>query len=322
MLTATLIVVGCDDDDAVGGTYGSDEHGIEDTPIDDEEGERVGDEDVDEPDPTPAIEECDSLGAQRACELDGGDAGIQFCDDDRWGPCLYEHTIECVLGDEQEVCEMCWDDSSTDDYGGGESCDTYYDYCVLRGGVPSWGGCSFEGCPCDTPLVLSFDERAVEFVASGTATFDIGGAGGCVTTDWPSAATPWLALDLDENGSIDSGRELFGSGTRLPSGEHARNGFIALEQLDSSHDGRITADDERFAEITLWFDHDGDKRSGVGELVGLEAHGIVAIELGYIVDRRCDGRGNCEVERAGFSFVGADGGLARGAVIDVHLACQ
>ena len=46
---------------------------------------------------------------------------------------------------------------------------------------------------------------------------------------------------------------------------------------------------------------------------------LVAIELGYTIDQRCDGRGNCEVERATFRYKDGAGKGRSGSVIDVHL---
>ncbi len=54
-----------------------------------------------------------------------------------------------------------------------------------------------------TPLVLSLDDRPVRYTqAAGTFALRPGDP---VATDWPTADTPWLALDLDGDGRITSG---------------------------------------------------------------------------------------------------------------------
>lgn len=72
----------------------------------------------------------------------------------------------------------------------------------------------------------------------------------------------------------------------------------------------------------MWSDGDGDRRSGGLELLPAAAYGLVAIELANASDRRCDQRGNCEVERATFTYADGLGRARAGEVIDVHLACQ
>ncbi|KYG06335.1 calcium-binding protein [Sorangium cellulosum] len=194
-----------------------------------------------------------------------------------------------------------------------------YELCEDVEGVPTWTGC--QSSSVSTPLVLSFDQRPVEYLTAMTGAFDLTGLGATIATDWPTAATPWLALDRDGNGSIDGGAELFGSATVLASGARADNGFTALRELDSDGDGRITARDEAWSRLVLWSDRDANRASSAGELEPLASRGLVAIELSYGRDRRCDGRGNCEIERAAFTF--SDGAAARtGAVIDVHLRWQ
>jgi hypothetical protein len=227
----------------------------------------------------------------------------QYCDlmelDDpslTWGPCLAE--AECEPGEERE-CE----------WGGSETCELY-------GGVPAWSGCFDGGGEGDTPLVVAFDGAQPELVAS-SSTFDIAGTGACIVHDWPTAATPWLAIDLDRSGSIDGGHELFGSGTVLADGRRAKDGFEALAQLDSDGDGAITPKDARFGELVLWADHDGDKRSTHAEHESLTARGVVAIPLSFARERRCDARGNCGVERAAAAVVA---GVAE--VVDLHLPCR
>ena len=219
-----------------------------------------------------------------------------------------------------------------------ESCDVdgATRVCAVEGGVECgeqrcdaglWGAClETELCgggeETSTPLVLSFDGAEPRLGAAAAAAFDIDVAGGCVSTDWPTSSTPWLALDRNGDGGIADGRELFGSGSRLATGRRAANGFTALAELDADGNGKITATDPGFAELVLWADHDGDKRGTAGELQSLSALRVLSIELAYDVDAVCDARGNCGVERAVFSFIGRGGAIEQGRVIDLHLACQ
>ncbi len=251
------------------------------------------------------VDGCTELNATRPCE-----GGVQYCfpkwvESDQlptWGVCTGGG--ECTPG---QTADCGFEDMQV-------STSCIYD----ENGVPIW-----DPFGCSTPLVLSFGEE-VAFVpaAASAADFDIhGGPGVCVRADWPSAVTPWLALDLDKNGSIDGGHELFGSGTRLAAGTGSPNGFVALAQLDSDGDGKISAGDARFGELVLWADHDGDRRSSGWEMLPLASFEIVEIELAYASRRQCDAAGNCGVERA--SFVYRQGGRERvGEVVDVHLACE
>ncbi|KYF68488.1 calcium-binding protein [Sorangium cellulosum] len=210
----------------------------------------------------------------------------------------------CTIGDSRS-CEM--------NGGGG------FEQCEDVEGVPTWTGC--QSSSSSTPLVLSFDQRPIEYLTAMTGAFDLTGLGATIATDWPTAATPWLAIDRDGNGAIDGGEELFGSATVLSSGARADNGFTALRELDTDGDGRITARDEAWSRLVLWSDRDANRASSAGELEPIASRGLVAIELSYGRERRCDGRGNCEVERASFTF--SDGAVTRtGAVVDVHLRWQ
>lgn len=252
--------------------------------------------------------DCESSGQWREC-----DDGIQFCDtidgELRWGRCLDD--VECLPGEEhacgfsqEELDGFGWDNDPVD-------------VCTLSEGEPGWPSWG----ACDTPLVLVFDNDPIEFMSSA-ATFDISGIGECLSTDWPAARTPWLALDRDKSGVIEGGGELFGTGTVLGSGTHAHNGFAALGELDSNHDGQLDAKDERWDELVLWADHDADRRSAWSELRTIESLGVESIALDYTVRGECDDRGNCGVERAAFRFRGADQTLRMGEVVDVHLPCR
>lgn len=179
-------------------------------------------------------------------------------------------------------------------------------------------------CRCTTPLVLSFDGAPVSLRSDdGASHFDLSAKqdGTATRTDWPTGATPWLALDRDGDGVISSGRELFGSATMLGNGT-ADNGFAALAALDENRDAVIDARDPMFAWLRLWSDHDGDRASTAGELRSLEEAGVESLQLQFVISPRCDARGNCEIERATFRFVDASGQPHVGAIVDVHLAVR
>lgn len=183
-----------------------------------------------------------------------------------------------------------------------QSRHTVHDYCHERD----------PRIVCDTPLVVAFDGETVQFEAGATQfAFQPGVP---VTTDWPSAATPWLALDRDGDGAITTGAELFGDATE---GVKARNGFEALASLDANHDGVIDRRDPAFATLVLWSDRDGDRRSSPSELRPI-AELISSIPLAHDVVPRCT-NGNCEGERAAITWRAPSGQLRGGAVIDVYL---
>lgn len=171
---------------------------------------------------------------------------------------------------------------------------------------------------CDyTPLVLSFSHAPVEFTrASGS--FDLHGAEMSTSTAWVSAQTPWLVLDLDDNGSIDDGREMFGSMTTLPNQSRAKNGFEALAQYDSNHDGLLSTEDAIWPKLRLWSDINQDRTSQPSELQSVAAAGIESIALGAHPTERCDAaHGACEGMQANMTFTDRLGRRATGAVIDV-----
>jgi hypothetical protein len=169
-------------------------------------------------------------------------------------------------------------------------------------------------CGDNTPLVIVFGDAPVQFTTGGRFAFAPGRAD---ATDWPTAATPWLALDRDGDGAITSGAELFGSATVLSSGTTAGNGFEALAELDANHDGVIDSRDPAFASLVLWTDRDHDQRSSPGELAPAGTM-LVRISLDDHREPRCDPRGNCEGERAPLAW--RDGrGEHDGAVVDVYL---
>ncbi len=167
---------------------------------------------------------------------------------------------------------------------------------------------------CDTPLVVAFENEAIQFEA-GTQTFAFQ-PGVPVSTDWPTATTPWIALDRDGDGAITSGAELFGDATEIEGGK-ATNGFIALAALDANGDGLIDRRDPAFAKLLLWADRDRDRKSSAAELTPL-ADVVLSIPLANQVDARCIA-GNCEGERGAMIWRDPSGRVRSGAVIDVYL---
>jgi len=117
--------------------------------------------------------------------------------------------------------------------------------------------------------------------------FDLNGDGTREAFTWTKAGTDvaFLALDVNRNGIIDDGRELFGDAT-------ARNGFEALRSLDVNRDGAITAADPAWLELLLWTDWDHDGRSRPHELAAVATSGITSLGLNYHETRREDRGGN------------------------------
>jgi hypothetical protein len=127
----------------------------------------------------------------------------------------------------------------------------------------------------DAPIELTSMADGVQF--------DLLGSGFGVRTGWVRAGA-LLALDLDGNGTIDGGQELFGDHTRRLDGGRADDGFAALAEYDTvarggNGNGLIDAEDAIFSRLLLWQDRNQDGSSASAELTSLSAARVETIDL-------------------------------------------
>lgn len=138
---------------------------------------------------------------------------------------------------------------------------------------PVWNHTQGFNNPPISPLILDMDGDGVEVssLAGSTTQFDMNRDGFAERTAWVSPHDALLALDVNLNGRIDDGSELFGSNTT--------NGFAVLAAYDENHDGKIDASDSVFSNLLLWQDLNSDGISTSNELSSLSDRGIVSINL-------------------------------------------
>ena len=92
------------------------------------------------------------------------------------------------------------------------------------------------------PLMLDLDGDGLELKpADGSILFDHDADGIKTGTGWIGADDGILVRDLNGDGKITTGRELFGTETLKSNGQKAKDGFDALADLDSNHDGNFNA---------------------------------------------------------------------------------
>lgn len=138
---------------------------------------------------------------------------------------------------------------------------------------------------------LNSDGKYASNIADGVY-FDYDGDGFREKTAWADKEDGILVRDINENGFIDDGKELFGDKTVLKSGEYAKSGFEALSELDTNSDGKITNDDEAFKELKIWIDRNNDGISQSDELYTLDDKNIAEIDLNFKSSNRNDQNGN------------------------------
>ncbi len=130
---------------------------------------------------------------------------------------------------------------------------------------------------CD-PLVFDLDGDGIETVSSDAGIiFDHDGIK--QSTGWIGADDGLLVLDINGNGIIDSGKELFGDNTDLANGGKARNGFAALRDLDSNGDGIIDSNDAVYSQLKIWQDANQDGIIQASEMKTLSGLDIASINL-------------------------------------------
>ncbi len=156
-----------------------------------------------------------------------------------------------------------------------------------------------------SPIILDVDNDGVETISvKSGAYFDHAGDGFAEQTGWTSSDDGLLVRDVNGDGIINDGKELFGNETLLNNGQKADNGFQALAEMDINSDGKVDGNDAAFNQLKIWQDADGDGLSLPDELHTLEELGIQSISTQSDVSNTIDPEGNTQT-RIG-SFVKTD----------------
>lgn len=130
------------------------------------------------------------------------------------------------------------------------------------------------------PLTLDLDGDGIETISANAGiVFDFDGDGTRTGTGWVKGDDGFVVLDLNNNGTIDNGSELFGVDTVKRDGKLAIDGFDALRELDSNSDGMFDIQDDQFSKVQIWQDLNQDGISQVHELKSLADLSITAINL-------------------------------------------
>ena len=171
---------------------------------------------------------------------------------------------------------------------GGNGCSSYADVV--------FGGCCYES---DSPILIDVGSSGFHLTdAAEGVMFDFNGTNLKRKISWTSGgkSNAWLVLDINHNGMIDSGRELFGNYSPQSPSDNP-NGFLALAEFDKpsnggNGDGKIDQNDQIFTRLQLWIDENHDGVSEAGELHSLLEYEITAIELKYETNNWQDAYGN------------------------------
>lgn len=165
-----------------------------------------------------------------------------------------------------------------------------------------------------SPLIVDLDGDGVETtnIANGVY-FDHDGNGFAEKSAWVGKDDGLLVRDINGNGQIDNGTELFGNNSVLSNGQKAANGFEALKDLDSNNDGVFNNQDAAWNEVKVWKDSNSNGIVDAGELLTLEQVGITGFDLDYHTQSRDDTNGNAHLQTS--TITKADGTTA--AITDV-----
>lgn len=159
--------------------------------------------------------------------------------------------------------------------------------------------------PRRDPLLLDLAGTGIQTVGLDAALYFDGNADGYKErTGWAGTGTGMLMLDLNEDGSLSNGGELFGDHSQMPNGMKAVDGFGALAQYDSNKDGKIDAQDPVYARLKVWQHAIGPDGQPIltdpdmaGQLVGLAELGITAIRLDSNINNTMDAQGNTRLRQ-------------------------
>jgi len=206
------------------------------------------------------------------CQLRGGFCGSMYCfscwhgtsaNETNQGTCTAYHPPVCPDNNNNGICDKDEEE----------------------GGVINPG----------SPILVNLGQGPWRFL--GAALFDLQGHGQAALWSWPDGQLAFLALDINDNGVIDNGRELFGD-------QIDTNGFERLRDFDSNHDGVVNPMDDIWPHLQLWLDANRNGVTDAGELTTVNESQIVEFSLDYHRTGRRDQSGNFFRYEALVTFAG------------------
>jgi hypothetical protein len=140
----------------------------------------------------------------------------------------------------------------------------------------------FKVIPCNVsdPVVIDLNGDGINLLPiEKGVNFDLYGIGAPIAVAWVSSEDGFLAMDLNFNGIVDNGRELFGNIDI----QHA-DGFDHLENLERTDhagnaDGKIDIYDPLFSRLLIWQDANSDGACTKDEVKSLLSYGVQSIDL-------------------------------------------
>lgn len=248
--------------------------------------------------------------------------------------------IYVVLCKDSDGDSQCTDES-------GYNLLSYFNTQFTAGSVPSTltvkayafrgKSTSTDDGECDeqrSPLVLDLKHDGIALTGLDAGRlFDLDASGKKVLTGWVAPQTSeslpddvFLVRDLNGNGLIDSGAELFGDSTVLRNGKKAINGFEALKDLDRNGDRLFDARDNSLlgeSPVMIWWDRNSNAITDAGELLSLDDPqvAIKSIRLDYVAFPQTDNFGNTTMQRSTFTRY-EYGKEVPGLIIDVWFITQ
>lgn len=142
-----------------------------------------------------------------------------------------------------------------------------------------------KAAPQRDPLIIDLDEVGIELtdIENGVY-FDLDANGYAEKAAWIGEKDGFLALDVNENGIIDNGSELFGDKFVMPDGNISQTGFEALSSLNENDDNLIDKNDSVYSKLLVWIDSNHDGITNEGELKTLPDLNIQSIDLNCVYD--------------------------------------
>lgn len=171
-----------------------------------------------------------------------------------------------------------------------------------------FGGAKVAPPPRRDPLTLDLDGDGLETIGSGTVLFDHDGDGVKNGTGWVTSDDGFLVFDRNNNGLIDNGTELFGDSTNLYSGGKAADGFAALAQEDTNHDGKVSDLDTNWNRLKVWRDLNQDGISQAFELQTMSQVGIQSFNVNKIENSQLLSNGNQIADLGNYTKADGSGG--------------